>query len=251
VGDRSFRIIGDFGDGARNEFNPAQGLLPLTFTPELRGYGSRIVDGVTMAGHLLEWEVAGLGTPAVVTNLGPPPRTAPVAPLTATARTFVPGVVIHMPQPVLLCRSGYNGNPSATPVTGAWDFTKTCCDTGPCTPCGTCDVRDGGGNFLYATCGSLAPAADPGNCNWGLVAETSDQGEWCDNWNWSFDRCDPGGNGIVEPDEFHDLNGDGVISTGSFYLRHGLDQTATLDAWITPFTAKGTQLGQSVGITIQ
>jgi hypothetical protein len=246
LGDRSIRILGVM-DGSGKD--PSRKLLPQTFSQNIAALAdTRIVDGLTISGHLLEY-VFVAATTSIVTNASPPVTGSalppPVTTAAQSAAVSLAGLVVSEGQPIVLC-SG--------PDQGEWQFTNYCCDSGPCTPCGDCSVRDGLGNFLYATCGQLSPTGLPGTCTWGLQPATPGAiGEYCADFQWPSGPCRQAAptNGIYHPWSFYDLNGDGAVDTGSLYFRQYQAQSFTLDGWAYPFTAKGSLVPQTMTITIQ
>ena len=216
VNDRLIGIIGaspDHNDGAE-QMLPAQ-----TFSPDITTYAtSKIVDGTTITGNMLEY-VLSAETVTIVytgaTGTALPAKAAfaggtKAALLTATADAVKSSQSANTRinpfnnteyRSVVVCNDGYNGTtPDGLVSLGSWTFTPMICPancSGNCmctpdpTPGATCGRgTQTNGVYEYYECGWVDCArdisgycignGDPGECNYGLVATNpSSLGEYC------------------------------------------------------------------------
>jgi hypothetical protein len=262
LNERNIRLWSGGNGGGRSD-SAYRRLLPsnMSSSPLGQAQETRIVDGTTIAGTLLEY-VFVAGTTSFVRNQGPLVQGSSLGEVVSAAQstnTAFTNLVVTEAREVIACQDGYNGGiVDGVVQMGTWDFRDTCCPSGgPCAPCGPSSaVYDAAGKFLYAERGNYnwSGPGDPGECNWGLVlpAGSTNRGELCPWFDYNTGTCMGGTtNVVVQPWDFHDLNGDGFISTGDYYFAHYLMTSFTINGWAYPFTAKGSLVTQSLSVQIQ
>jgi hypothetical protein len=277
VNDRVIGIIGASPD----HNNGAEQMLPAqTFSPDITTYAtSKIVDGTTITGYMLEYVLTaetativyttatGSAIPAKAVFTGG--KKSALLAATAGAVKSAQSTNTHINpfnnteyRAVVVCKDGFNGGTVDGVISlGTWTFQESNCPPGggQCIPDPSPAAFCGKGAqiqtspdvvYEYYTCGNVqqncssGPCVfDNGECNWGLVAaDTGNLGEYCScGFDQNTGSCNNGCTGqIVSPWNFGDLNGDGVIDFGSFAFAHYMQRDSVMDIYVYPFTAKGT-----------
>jgi hypothetical protein len=262
-GERWIRVIGATGDegGCRDcsyedqlRNDALRKLLPReTYDPDIGAVSNtRVVTGTQIAGTLIEYEFAS-GSFELVTGITGPPQVEEPATSAAPDADFV--LTVSSYREALLCRDGFNGTtPNGTVETGDWNLFRSDCSSGPCVPTTeSCGVDlDEDGEYEYYQCG-YPEGPDAGECSYGLVpGDPGDLGEFCDGW-WDeyAQTCNGPGDGVALPWEFHDMNGDGVVETGSFYFTQAVAESFTVVGHAYSFTANGAPLDRNTEVVIQ
>jgi hypothetical protein len=237
-GERWIRIVGDSGGDNCGDCSPGdravRALLPAeSYEPDISGIAdTRIVDGLTIAGTIIDYEFAGASEELVMGPFAASPSGAPMGPdpeFTLTVTGYDMAIV---------CEDGLNGGVTDGDIdTGGWDTSRPGPDADADSFPDYYEFRGFDGMFGV------------GECDLGLTWNV-DTGEWCDGW-WDGMSCDPGGaDGVVLPWEFQDQDGNGVVDTGDFYFTHAVRFQFQVVGLKHAFVATGSQGGGST-ITIQ
>jgi len=235
TGDRAIGIIGaspDHNEGAE-QMLPAQ-----TFSPDIMTYAtSKIVDGTTITGNMIEYVLSSETTTIVYTSAtgsAIPAKAAFAGGKKAALLTAVAGAVKSAQSAntrinplnnteyrgVVVCKDGYNtGVTDGVISLGTWTFQENNCPSGggqcfpdpsPAAFCGKgTPVQTSPVVYEYYTCGNVdcirdvsgfcISNGDPGECNWGLLAaNTGNLGEYCScGYDQNNQMCNSGCTGQI------------------------------------------------------